>query len=136
MLLYNRYLRDPSPDKHVLVHDLVPGFDVAEHTCTAPPPGAPWKILVAGRLEDTEVKGLDIAARAVGRFARNLPPTAPRVELVVRGAPPGEAEQLRKQILEWAGLPSLKVVVRPYATDQDTMGADLKSSTLTRRSRR
>ncbi|HET6708180.1 glycosyltransferase [Amycolatopsis sp.] len=130
LLLYNRYLRDLSPDKDVLVHNLVPGFDVAGYTCSAPPPGAPWKILIAGRLEDTEVKGLDIAARAVGRFARNRPATAPRVELVVRGAPPGEAEQLRKQILEWADLPSLKVVVRPYAADQDTMIADLKTSTL------
>jgi glycosyltransferase involved in cell wall biosynthesis len=128
--LFNRYLRDLSTYEHVLVRNLVPGFDVAGYTCTAPPPGAPWKILVAGRLEDTDLKGLDIAARAVGRFARSRPSTAPRVELVVRGAPPGEAEQLRKQALEWAELPSLDVVVRPYATDQDTMTADLKTSTL------
>ncbi|MEQ0562459.1 glycosyltransferase [Amycolatopsis sp. NEAU-NG30] len=128
--LYNRYLRDLSPNEQVLVHNLVPGFDIAEYTCAAPPPGAPWKILVAGRLEDTDLKGLDIAARAVGRIARNRPPTVPRVELVVRGAPPGEAEQLRKQILEWSELPSLDVVVRPYATGQDTMTADLKTSTL------
>ncbi len=128
--LYNRYLRDLSPNEHVLVHNLVPGFDVAGHPCTAPPPGAPWKILVAGRLEDTDLKGLDIAARAVGRIARNRPATVPRVELVVRGAPPGEAEQLRKQLLEWGELPSLDIVVRPYATDQDTMTADMKTSTL------
>ncbi|WP_410611542.1 glycosyltransferase [Amycolatopsis sp. lyj-109] len=128
--LYNRYLRDLNAFESARILNLVPGFDVAEYRCETPPPGAPWKILVAGRVEDAELKGLDIAARAVGLFVRNRPQAAPRVELVVRGAPSGESEQLRKQLLEWAGTPALDVVVRPYAVEQDSMIADLKTSTL------
>lgn len=128
--MYNRYLRDLSAFKSARIVNLTPGFDVADFHSINSPPGAPWKILVAGRVEDALIKGIDIAAKAVGLIVRNRSANAPRMELVVRGAPPGECEQLREQALVWAEVSSLDVVVRPYSTDQDSMLADLRTSTL------
>lgn len=128
--LYNRYLRDLSRFDTTRVVCLVPGFDIADDRPRTPPPGEPWTILVAGRTEDDEIKGLDIAARAVALAVRNRSAAAPRLELLVRGAPQGESEPLRRKLLAWAGLPSLDVVVRPYSTDRDGMVGDVETSTL------
>jgi glycosyltransferase involved in cell wall biosynthesis/tetratricopeptide (TPR) repeat protein len=128
--LYKRYGRDLSRFDTARVVCLVPGFDTANDRPRTPPPGEPWKILVTGRAEDTEIKGLDIAAKAVGLAARNRAVTAPRVELLVRGAPQGKAEELRREVLTWAGLPGLDVVVRPYSADRESMVGDLETSTL------
>lgn len=128
--LHNRYVRDLSRFDTARVVCLVPGFDIADDRPRVPPPGAPWKILVAGRAEDAQVKGLDIAAKAVGLAVANRMATAPRIELLVRGAPQGTAEELRRAVLAWAGQPALDVVVRPYSADRDSMVGDLETSTL------
>jgi glycosyltransferase involved in cell wall biosynthesis/tetratricopeptide (TPR) repeat protein len=128
--LYDRYLRELSRFDTARVFNLVPGFDAADDRPRTPPPGAPWKILVAGRAEDAQLKGLDIAARALGLAVRDRSPTAARVELLVRGAPQGESESLRQEVLAWARSPALGVVVRPYSADRDSMIGDLETSTL------
>lgn len=128
--LYERYLRDLSRYDTTSVIPLIPGFDASSDQIRVPPPGAPWKILIAGRAEDAQIKGLDIAARGVGLAVRERAATAPRVELLVRGAPLGKSEALRREMLDWAGLPSLDVVVRPYSSDRDSMAGDLETSTL------
>lgn len=129
-LLYERYLTElsglqaPPP-----LLRLDPGFDVVG-TDREPPPGSPWRVLVLGRMEDARLKGLDTAAKAVGRAVRARGPAATAVELIVRGAPAGSSEELRNQIIEWADAPSLRVVVRPYSTASEQLEADLRRATL------
>ena len=126
--LHDRYLRDlsvydvPSPLR------LDPGFDASEGVPRTPPPGAPWLVLVLGRLEDIEIKGLDLAARAVGEAARRRGGTVPKLELLVRGAPDGTRDDLRTALREWSGMS--QIVVRPYTSDVATLGDDLRRASL------
>ncbi len=86
--------------------------------------------LVLGRVDDYELKGLDIAARALGlvvasrRFAGEPP------ELVVRGAKPGTATELRNRLkMECPGI-DLAVRVREYDSSEETIESDLRRATL------
>ncbi|EIV94947.1 CATRA conflict system CASPASE/TPR repeat-associated protein [Frankia sp. QA3] len=108
---------------------LDPGFDVADEPRRRPPPGTP-QVLVLGRLDDTQVKGLDIAARAVGHADGLRGPADPPVELLLRGAPPGQARAIREQVLQWSGRPSLAVTVRNYLPDSERLGRDLRRASL------
>jgi glycosyltransferase involved in cell wall biosynthesis/tetratricopeptide (TPR) repeat protein len=128
--LYGRFARDLSGSGSTRVVNLVPGFDADVDGSRTPPPGAPWKILVAGRMDDAPVKGLDIAAGAVAAAQRNRTSPQPRLELFVRGAPPGESEPLRRKVLDWAGLPGMDVVVRPYSAEHGSMADDMRTSSL------
>jgi glycosyltransferase involved in cell wall biosynthesis len=82
-----------------------------------------------GRLEDYRLKGLDIAAQALGLVAGRRNAVSPPLELLVRGAPLGTSAALLDKIREWAG-PSLRVVVRPYTSDADTLDADLRRASV------
>jgi hypothetical protein len=83
--LHKRFLRDlhsfdtPEP----LRFD--PGFDATADADRALPPGAPWKVLMLGRAEDEKLKGIDIAAAALGRIVQRRAHGLPGIELVVRG---------------------------------------------------
>lgn len=105
-----------------------PGFDRLGDPHGAPP-GDPWRVLLLGRAEDAVLKGLDLAAAALGRVARNRT-GLPRIELVVRGAPVGTADALRERLQEWAASPALDVVVRPYTTRGERLEADLRRASL------
>jgi glycosyltransferase involved in cell wall biosynthesis len=109
---------------------LDPGFDSDGTDPREPPPGAPLKVLLLGRLEDGPIKGLDLAAKAVGRAVGWRGEHAAPIELVVRGALPDTSAELRVRLREWAGLPSLGVVVRPYTTDTERLDADLGRASL------
>lgn len=110
---------------------LVPGFDSAQFRPRTPPPGEPVQILLMGRLEDFDIKGVDIAARALGR-AVSLCGGArrPEVELLVRGAPPGESAALRDRILDLAGDIDLRVTPRCFTTDRVTLDQELTRASL------
>lgn len=125
--LHARYLNELSAFDTVAPLRLDPGFDVEGVGPRHPPPGAPLKILLVGRAEpaDAPLKGLDLAARAVGLAARRRGTNATEVELVVRGAPQGSSETLRRRLRSWAKLPSLHIVVRPYSTQAERLAADL-----------
>ncbi|MEJ2854820.1 MULTISPECIES: glycosyltransferase [unclassified Saccharothrix] len=126
--LHGRYVRDFSPaGTKVLRMD--PGFDDAEHAVREPPPGTPWSVLVFGRAEDAELKGLDIAARAVAGAIRRRAQNAARLELKVRGAPANTSEQLRDRLVAWSD-PSLRPVVRTYSTDAAKLADDLHTASL------
>ncbi len=87
-------------------------------------------MLLLGRAEDEKLKGLDIAASAVGKAATRLRTMGlPDLELVVRGAKPEHADALRDKIRNWAGVP-LDVIVRPYTTDAVTLDMDMRSSSV------
>ena len=72
------YLKAPRPP----VHRLDPGFHAVPRPSDPP---AEIHCLLLGRAEDATLKGLDIAARALGSVARRKKlPTRPR--LIVRGS--------------------------------------------------
>jgi glycosyltransferase involved in cell wall biosynthesis len=109
---------------------LDPGFDTADQARREPPPGGPIQLLLMGRLEDSEIKGVDLAARAIAHALDLRGQDAPEVELLVRGAPPGECAHLRDRILAWAACPALHVVARSFSTDAETLQHDFKRATL------
>ena len=128
--LYNRYLRDLHPYDVPSPLRLDPGFDAQSVGAGNPPPGAPWKVLLLGRLEDDYLKGLDFAARAVGLAASRREPGAKALELEVRGARPDTSTELQRKLREWSGYPPLNVVVRPFTTDTVGLDAEIKSASL------
>jgi glycosyltransferase involved in cell wall biosynthesis len=128
--LFNRFMRDLSSYECPVPLRFDPGFDPHSEEAREPPPGAPWKILLLGRAEDEKLKGLDIAASAVGKAAARLRAIRlPDIELVVRGAKPEHADALREKIRTWAGIP-IEVIVRPYTTDAVTLQRDMRSSSV------
>ncbi|MGP3722163.1 glycosyltransferase [Cereibacter sphaeroides] len=128
--LYHRFLRDLSPYECPAPLRFDPGFDPLSEEAREPPPGTPLKVLLLGRAEDEKLKGLDIAARAVGKVATRFRSVGlPDVELVVRGAKPEDAGALRKKMREWAGVP-LEITPRPFTTDDVTLRMDMLSSSV------
>ncbi|WP_367132864.1 TIR domain-containing protein [Saccharothrix sp. HUAS TT1] len=128
--LFERYARDLSFDDTVPVVRVDPGFDVAEPGARRPPPGAPWSVLLFGRAEDAELKGLDIAARAVALAARDRGPNAAALELKVRGAPENSSARLRADLVRWADDPTARPLVRSYSTDSVALANDLRTASL------
>jgi len=115
------FLAEPQP----VVHQLDPGFSPITR-----PPRLPPEIhcLVLGRAEDFILKGLDIAARALGEVTRrNKLESIPR--LVVRGAPIGTGRELREQLIR-IGNGKLDVEVRDYSPDVDLLRQDILMASL------
>jgi ABC-type multidrug transport system ATPase subunit/glycosyltransferase involved in cell wall biosynthesis len=121
--LHNRYSIDLHAQGQQLLR-LDPGFDVPGTPATVPP-GSTMRVLILGRLEDYELKGLDLAARAVAAARHRHP-----IELWVRGAPDGTGDALRARMREDAGDPGLPVVVRHYTADADALATDLRTASL------
>lgn len=111
--------------RDVVVQEFLPGL-LSEPLARGPAPAA--QCLVLGRAEDAILKGLDIAARAVARVAARRPEVQPR--LLIRGAPPGTGDALRRQMLEFAGVPGLDVVVRAYTSEADRIVDDIRQSSV------
>jgi glycosyltransferase involved in cell wall biosynthesis len=128
--LYNRYLTELFPDSSARLIRFDPGFDARDTDVRVEPPGNPWRLLLAGRVEDFEIKGVDVAARAVGHVVRRRRADAPRLELVVRGSPQGSAAGDRRSLIEWSGIPSLDVIARPFTTDTERLERDLIRTSL------
>ncbi|MFJ5548703.1 TIR domain-containing protein [Streptomyces sp. NPDC093225] len=129
--LYSRYLTEFEAIDAPLPLRIDPGFESVDMRTREPSSGAPLKILLLGRAEDEDIKGLDLAARAMGLVAerRGVSVSAP-IELVVRGAPPSGSENLRNKLRNWSGNPSLSILVRPYVTQASQLAADLRSASL------
>jgi len=106
-----------------------PGFDGADETARRPPPGDP-QVLLLGRIGSTHVKGLDIAAGAVGHAVRLRGDDAETVDVLLRGVPAEQAASLRAQVRQWAGLPSLAVLPRAFSTDDAQLRRDLRRASL------
>lgn len=109
-----------------------PGFDASEPTPGPPPHSDTMRILLVGRLSPREarLKGLDIAARALGHVLRQRGEKEAAVELVLRGVEAGRGETLATSMREWAGTSALRVVPRPYTADTATLSQDLRQSHL------
>ena len=97
----------------------------------SPAPPAGLHVLVLGRAEDLELKGLDIAAAAMAQVpsAESLPLEAQPV-LVVRGAPAGTGDSLRRTLKEIGGRPGLEIRVREYTPQADRIAEDLRRASL------
>ena len=109
----------------VSIHEFVPGPSAPADSHS--PQGN--HCLVLGR-DDYELKGLDIAARALGRVIRDKRFTGPTPELVVRGATLGSGSDLRTRLQrECIGI-DLPVRVRHYNSAEETIEADLRRSAL------
>ncbi|KUO02647.1 glycosyltransferase family 4 protein [Streptomyces caeruleatus] len=110
---------------------LDPGFDGPDEFSRAPrtrPPGTP-RILLFGRLSDEGIKGVDLAARAVGAAMRGRSPHR-EVELLVRGAKPGEGRALKERLEDIADCPAVKVLPRNFTDDLQAIRDDLRTSSL------
>jgi glycosyltransferase involved in cell wall biosynthesis len=112
-----------------LPNRLDPGFDGFPDPPAAPKDGVP-QILMLGRMEDAPVKGLDLAARAIGHAIDALGTPVNELTFMVRGVPEGQSDELRRLILEWAGQPGLHVVPRAFASDPKPVMADIRRSSL------
>jgi glycosyltransferase involved in cell wall biosynthesis len=130
--IFSRLENDLVPDEIVPLQ-IDPGFDgvaTASAAATKLTPAGLCRILLFGRMEDAQLKGLDIAARAMGQALRWRNRPGPEIEFVVRGAPISSGEELRRQVQEWAQLPALNVVVRPYTDVSERLTADLRRASL------
>ncbi|WP_369406000.1 glycosyltransferase family 4 protein [Streptacidiphilus carbonis] len=129
--LHQRLLRDlsvfPGTAKPLR---LDPGFDLTDPAPRAPTPGGPVQVLLMGRMEDWEIKGVDLGAKAVAHALTLRGEAQPEVELLVRGAAPGECGALRDAIQGWAARPSLAVTVRPFSTEAEQLAQDFARATL------
>ena len=115
------HLADPQP----LVHRFDPGFRPVQRRAALPPE---IHCLLLGRAEDLTLKGLDIAARAVGEVSRrNRLSMTPR--LIVRGAPVGEGGNLRTQLVAYGG-GKLIAEVRDYSTNVERLQQDILMASL------
>jgi len=128
--IFSRLENDLVPEEIVPLR-IDPGFDGADQTnASRRAPAGLCRILLFGRMEDAHLKGLDIAARAMGQALRWRNRPGPEIEFVVRGAPASSGEQLHRQVQEWAQLPALNVVVRPYTDLAERLTADLRRASL------
>ncbi|WP_229075085.1 glycosyltransferase family 4 protein [Actinoplanes sp. DH11] len=111
-------LEDGSGGRPVLQLD--PGLGPTTARRRSVPPKR--QVLVLGRTDDRELKGLDIAARAVA----TLPgPPGPPVGLLVRGAAPAECDALHRSLVGLSGLARERLDVRPFTTHQGELRRDL-----------
>lgn len=91
--------------------------------------------LVLGRAEDKILKGLDLAARAMGRVQETIDEheifaNKFAVELVVRGVPGGQAHALWEWLHEMADNPLLRISVKNYTEDRDALRDDILKASL------
>ena len=120
-------LRRDLPDGPPLLR-LDPGFDAVGPGERTAPEGRPL-IMIMGRLGDVRLKGLELAARAIGH-AWTLDPRAADWELLVRGAPAGGEHRLREQLLDLIGHRSANVTVRAYSAEASVIRDDLRRASL------
>ena len=107
-----------------------PGFDVGTSGQRHPPEGDPWQVLLLGRAEDVQLKGLDTAASAVAKASRERAVGLPRLELVIRGAQPNQMDELRENLLQKVGNDRLEIVIRAFTVSDDRLQADLRRASL------
>lgn len=111
-----------------------PGFDVAEPELNhGPPRGARMvQVLIVGRLGPSEVdiKGLDLAVRAIAYLLELRDPREPEIELVIRGVPVGADERLRELVDGWVGGRPVRVLPRAYTARAEVVEQDMRRAAL------
>lgn len=119
-------LSRPGDPKPVRVD---PGFDLDHTGVRTPPTYHERTVLLMGRLDDWSVKGLDLAAQIVGAATAVLRP-ALDVEILLRGVPEEQHDEIRRKVLSWAGVPDLQVTTRGFSISADDLLDDLRRSAV------
>ncbi len=122
------HLRTPEYQDLAAPVPVVPGFDGGTPV-TPPRPEEIPQILLLGRLEDADLKGLDIAARALGKAVPKAAGPG-SWHLFVRGVPDDESEALAARVEKWVGNSAVDVIPRRYSADPRRIGNDLARATL------
>lgn len=86
--------------------------------------------LVLGRAEDIQLKGLDIAAKALAKLLESGSEFDSTPELVVRGAPAGTGTALRDTLRELVYPSDLSIRVKEYSSDIDAIEQDLRRASV------
>ncbi|MGK8486811.1 NB-ARC domain-containing protein [Nocardia asiatica] len=109
-----------------------PGFDALDPTRQRYSQGLWMRVLMAGRLdtEQERVKGLDLAARALGFVLELQDPDDPEIEFVVRGIREGTGAAVRQRIRDWSAHDNLQVVPKIYSPSIETLHTDLRKAAL------
>jgi glycosyltransferase involved in cell wall biosynthesis/tetratricopeptide (TPR) repeat protein len=108
--------------------ELTPGLpQYPDNFAAAPPPSI--RCLVLGRMEDYQLKGLDLAAKAFGRVVTGWRQVNPP-KLVVRGAPVGTDDALRQRLAEDSTPAELDVIIRYYSANEIEIRKDLREASL------
>jgi len=115
---------DPRPQ----VHLFIPGIHNDLSSDLTIPPGI--QCLVLGRAEDLELKGLDIAAKAMAELPHPHPrPFESTPALIVRGAQEGTGKKLRNKLIDIAGKQT-DIRVLEYTSDTQRISADLRRASV------
>lgn len=113
---------EPSPK----LHQYTPGLH--KIISRTPPPGI--LCLVLGRAEDIELKGIDIAAKAMAKLINSGSEFESQPELVVRGAPLGTGTALRDKLRSLVYPSDLSIRVKEYSSAVDTIEQDLRRASV------
>lgn len=106
------------------VAELVPGLRKTFDVLQAQPP-VKNRILIVGRADDFQSKGIDIAAEALLRIVDRWPDDRPhRPDLIVRGVPNGAADEVKAQ-LDAIFEGRVHYALRPYSSTEDEVVNDL-----------
>lgn len=108
----------------VSVLQLEPGIDVPTDLCDRHrlPPARPT-VLLLGRADEVELKGLDIAAGALADISGVSGTPLPK--LFVRGPTSGDCGMLHHDLVQRSGLARDRIDVRPFTDDIDEIRHDL-----------
>ena len=110
------------------VHNFIPGLHNELSSDLEIPPGI--QCLILGRAEDMELKGLDIAARALSQLPHPQPrPFESAPALIVRGAPEGTGKRLRNTLIDKAEK-QVDIRVLEYTSDMLRIYDDLKRASV------
>jgi glycosyltransferase involved in cell wall biosynthesis len=113
-----------SPPK---VHCFNPGILNAPGANSVPPG---IQCLLLGRAEDLQLKGLDIAAKALAELPHPHPrPFESAPALIIRGAPEGTGSHLRTSLIEIAEK-QIDVRVQEYTSEVEHINEDLRRASV------
>lgn len=119
-----RGLRRATPS----VVELRPGLRDWDGVVDGDDPPVRRQILLIARAEDIESKGIDIAARALVRAVDHFEhDSGDAPTLVVRGVPPELHDEVRAR-LEGMSAPTVRIILRPFITDENELRRDLWQS--------
>jgi glycosyltransferase involved in cell wall biosynthesis/tetratricopeptide (TPR) repeat protein len=111
---------------NVPVMQLNPGLGETRH---AGHPLAAIYCLLLGRAEDEYLKGLDIAARALGQLSLKPSRFSVEPELIIRGAKQKTGDQLRERLIAISGT-NLNVRVKEYTPQLERITEDIQRSSV------
>lgn len=125
-----RYTQDVVDDGYggTRVLQLDPGMSTPDGVDRQREVPADPTVLVLGRAQDFELKGLDIAAKALARVT--TPFGRPRSSLLVRGAEASECDKLRERLVKTSGLARDLFDVREFDPDVEEVQRSVRRAAL------